>query len=233
MAFAAAAAVFGYWLANRRRLAAETVGRAEEQASRHPARRRARKRRAAQGSDARGQGARARAPGRSRAVRTRPSPADYRHRADAGNASRDSSNSRQMRGARLRAGRREQALSAREQTVATSAARYARARRAAASRARTRRRHDPRRSPRAADQGDGGRCRREAASLVTRIETRSPRAGRRQGPRHRHPGHSAQRRRPRHRDHRHRRGPAQRRDEGPHHRARGAQHPRDRAGDRR
>ena len=32
VAFAGAAAVFGYWLANRRRLAAETLGRAEEQA---------------------------------------------------------------------------------------------------------------------------------------------------------------------------------------------------------
>ena len=34
IAFAAAAAVFGYWLANRNRLAAETIGRAEEHASR-------------------------------------------------------------------------------------------------------------------------------------------------------------------------------------------------------
>jgi len=32
VAFAGAAAVYGYWLANRRRLSAETLGRAEEQA---------------------------------------------------------------------------------------------------------------------------------------------------------------------------------------------------------
>jgi len=34
VAFVAAAAVFAYWVANRRRIAAETIGRAEEQASR-------------------------------------------------------------------------------------------------------------------------------------------------------------------------------------------------------
>ena len=34
IAFAGAAAVYGYWVANRRRIAAETVGRAEEQAVR-------------------------------------------------------------------------------------------------------------------------------------------------------------------------------------------------------
>ena len=34
VAFAAAAAAVAWWIANRKRIAAETVGRAEEQASR-------------------------------------------------------------------------------------------------------------------------------------------------------------------------------------------------------
>ena len=52
----AGGAILLYWIANRKRIAAETVGRAQEQAAQHPARIGAGRRGAAQGSGPRRQG---------------------------------------------------------------------------------------------------------------------------------------------------------------------------------
>ena len=125
IAFAAAAAVFGYWLANRKRLAAETVGRAEEQASRIL-------RDAERETDARRKEAMLEAKERAHELRIEADQYARDHRQQITGieqmlVKRESGLIEQQASCEERdrsLGRREQALSSREQTVATSAARY-------------------------------------------------------------------------------------------------------------
>jgi ribonucrease Y len=172
IAFAAAAAVCGYWLANRKRLAAETLGRAEEQASRVL-------RDAERENDTRRKEALLEAKERAHELRVEAEQYARDHRQQIAGieqmlVKRESGLVEQQLGLEERdraLGRREQTLSTREQDVATSAARY--------EELVARQRKDLERLARLTS--DEARellikqieadARRDAASLVKRIET--------------------------------------------------------------
>ena len=172
IAFAAAAAVFGYWLANRKRLAAETIGRAEEHASRIL-------RDAERENDTRRKEAQLEAKERAHELRVEAEQYTRDHRQQIAGieqilVKRESGLVEQQLSLEERdraLGRREQALNTREQAVATSAARY--------EELVARQRKDLERlagltSDEARDllmKQIESEARRDAASLVKRIET--------------------------------------------------------------
>ena len=223
---AAAAGVFAYWLATRRRMAAETVGRAEEQAQGIV-------RNAEREADTRKKEALleakervARTAGGGRAPGPRAGPADFQRRAG-GHTARNGPD----RAAVGRGPAREGAAGARRHAGGAGArdGGGVRALRAAGglAAARTRTGVGPHLGggPGAAAQADRVRRAPRRGQPGQAARGGGARAGvrARQAPGDR--GDPAQRRRARHRDHGLGGRPAQRRSQGPHHRPRGPEHP--------